>query len=242
MYIYNTKTQKRITHIAKLQRNLIRTYSFISLLLAMFTGIIEGLGEVISISSLNKELGRSAHMRLKLKIPVRLLKGLKLGDSLNLNGTCLTVINKRNLMVEFELVRETTKRSQMGQLKRGDLVNIERSLRLGDRLDGHIVLGHTDGVGTIDEVVRKDTGTKMWITCEDHSLMPYIAHKGSIAIDGISLTSNDVDGKKNKFSVSLIPYTLENTTLGLKRRGDLVNIEIDVLCRYVINYQNIGNN
>jgi riboflavin synthase len=208
----------------------------------MFTGIIEGLGEVRSISSLKKDLGRSADMRLKLKIPARLLKGLKLGDSMNLNGTCLTVMNKRNQMVEFELVRETTRRSQMGQLKKGDLVNVERSLRLGDRLGGHIVLGHTDGMGIIDEVKRKDTETKMWITSEDHSLMPYIAQKGSIAIDGISLTSNDVDGKKNRFSVSLIPFTLENTTLGLKRQGDLVNIEIDVLCRYVINYQNIGNN
>lgn len=208
----------------------------------MFTGIIEGLGEVRSITNLNKELGRSADMRLKLKIPERLLKGVKLGDSMNLNGTCLTVMNKRNHMIEFELVRETTKTSRMGKLKKGDLVNIERSLRLGDRLGGHIVLGHTDGIGIIDVVKRKDTETRMWITCEDHSLMPYIAQKGSIAIDGISLTLNDVDGKKNRFSVSLIPFTLENTTLGLKRRGDLVNIEIDVLSRYVINYQNIGNN
>ncbi|MGA7370471.1 MAG: riboflavin synthase [Nitrososphaeraceae archaeon] len=208
----------------------------------MFTGIIEGLGEVTSISSLNKEMGRSADMRLKLKIPLRLLKGLKLGDSMNLNGTCLTVINKRNQTVEFELVRETTMRSQMGQLKKGDLVNIERSLRLGGRLGGHIVLGHTDGIGIIDEIKRKDTETKMWITCKDHSLMPCIAHKGSIAIDGISLTSNDVDKKKDRFSVSLIPFTLENTTLGLKRQGDLVNIEIDVVCRYVINYQYSGNN
>ena len=208
----------------------------------MFTGIIEGLGEVKSISSLKGDLRRSADMRLKLKIPARLLKGLKLGDSMNLNGTCLTVVNKRNQMVEFELVRETTKRSQIGQLKKGDLVNVERSLRLGDRLGGHIVLGHTDGLGIIDEVNRKDTETKMWIICEDHGLMPYIAQKGAIAIDGISLTSNDVNGKRNKFSVSLIPFTLENTTLGLKRKGDLVNIEIDVLCRYVINYQNIGNN
>jgi len=215
---------------------------FIPLLLDMFTGIIEGLGEVKSISSLKGDLRRSADMRLKLKIPARLLKGLKLGDSMNLNGTCLTVVNKRNQMVEFELVRETTKRSQIGQLKKGDLVNVERSLRLGDRLGGHIVLGHTDGLGIIDEVNRKDTETKMWIICEDHGLMPYIAQKGSIAIDGISLTSNDVNGKRNKFSVSLIPFTLENTTLGLKRKGDLVNIEIDVLCRYVINYQTIGNN
>lgn len=215
---------------------------FIPLLLDMFTGIIEGLGEVKSISSLKGDLRRSADMRLKLKIPARLLKGLKLGDSMNLNGTCLTVVNKRNKMVEFELVRETTKRSQIGQLKKGDLVNVERSLRLGDRLGGHIVLGHTDGLGIIDEVNRKETETKMWIICEDHGLMPYIAQKGAIAIDGISLTSNEVNGKRNKFSVSLIPFTLENTTLGLKRKGDLVNIEIDVLCRYVINYQNIGNN
>ena len=215
---------------------------FIPLLLDMFTGIIEGLGEVKSISSLKGDLRRSADMRLKLKIPPRLLKGLTLGDSMNLNGTCLTVVNKRNQMVEFELVRETTKRSQIGQLKKGDLVNVERSLRLGDRLGGHIVLGHTDGLGIIDEVNRKDTETKMWIICEDHGLMPYIAQKGAIAIDGISLTSNDVNGKRNKFSVSLIPFTLENTTLDLKHKGDLVNIEIDVLSRYVINYQNIGNN
>jgi riboflavin synthase len=214
----------------------------IPLLLDMFTGIIEGLGEVKDISSLKKDMRRSADMRLKLKIPARLLKGLKLGDSMNLDGTCLTVVNKRNQMVEFELVRETTKRSQIGQLKKGDLVNVERSLRLGDRLGGHIVLGHTDGLGIIDEVNRKDTETIMWIVCKNHELMRYIVQKGSIAIDGISLTSNEVDGKKNKFSVSLIPFTLENTTLGLKRKGDLVNIEIDVLSRYVVNYQNIGNN
>lgn len=208
----------------------------------MFTGIIEGLGEVSSISRLNKGLGQFADMRLKLKIPLKLLKGLKLGDSMNLNGTCLTVMNIKNHLVEFEMVRETTKKSCIGQVKKGDLVNIERSLRLGDRLGGHIVLGHTDGIGIIDLVKTKDGETKMWITSEDHSLMPYIAQKGSIAIDGISLTLTDVDGKKNRFSVSLIPFTMRNTTLGLKRRGDLVNLEIDVLSRYVINYQSIGNN
>jgi riboflavin synthase len=208
----------------------------------MFTGIIEGLGKVSSISRLNKGLGQFADMRLKLKIPLKLLKGLKLGDSMNLNGTCLTVMNIKNHLVEFEMVRETTKKSCMGQVKKGDLVNIERSLRLGDRLGGHIVLGHTDGIGIIDLIKTKDGETKMWITSEDHSLMPYIAQKGSIAIDGISLTLTDVDGKKNRFSVSLIPFTLRNTTLGLKRRGDLVNLEIDVLSRYVINYQSIGNN
>jgi riboflavin synthase len=208
----------------------------------MFTGIIEGLGKVSSISRLNKGLGQFADMRLKLKIPLKLLKGLKLGDSMNLNGTCLTVMNIKNHLVEFEMVRETTKKSCMGQVKKGDLVNIERSLRLGDRLGGHIVLGHTDGIGIIDLVKTKDGETKMWITSEDHSLMPYIAQKGSIAIDGISLTLTDVDWKKNRFSVSLIPFTMRNTTLGLKRRGDLVNLEIDVLSRYVINYQSIGNN
>ena len=208
----------------------------------MFTGIIEGLGKVSSISRLNKGLGQFADMRLKLRIPLKLLKGLKLGDSMNLNGTCLTVINIKNRLVEFEMVRETTKKSCMGRVKKGDLVNIERSLRLGDRLGGHIVLGHTDGIGIIDLVKTKDGETKMWITSEDHSLMAFIAQKGSIAIDGISLTLTDVDGKKNRFSVSLIPFTMRNTTLGLKRRGDLVNLEIDVLSRYVINYQSIGNN
>jgi riboflavin synthase len=208
----------------------------------MFTGIIEGLGEVSSILRLNKGLGKFADMRLKLKIPLKLLKGLKLGDSMNLNGTCLTVMNIKNHLVEFEMVRETTKKSCIGQVKKGDLVNIERSLRLGDRLGGHIVLGHTDGIGIIDLVKTKDGETKMWITSEDHSLMPYIAQKGSIAIDGISLTLTDVNGKENRFSVSLIPFTMRNTTLGLKRRGDLVNLEIDVLSRYVINYQGIGNN
>lgn len=208
----------------------------------MFTGIIEGLGKVSSISRLNKGLGQFADMRLKLKIPLKLLKGLKLGDSMNLNGTCLTVMNIKNHLVEFEMVRETTRKSCMGQVKKGDLVNIERSLRLGGRLGGHIVLGHTDGIGIIDLVKTKNGETKMWITSEDHSLMPYIAQKGSIAIDGISLTLTDVDGKKNRFSVSLIPFTMRNTTLGLKRRGDLVNLEIDVLSRYVINYQSIGNN
>src|SRR5687768_11540875 len=106
----------------------------------MFTGIIEGLGEVSSISRLNRGLEQFADMRLKLKIPLKLLKGLKLGDSMNLNGTCLTVINIKNHLVEFEMVRETTKKSCMGQVKKGDLVNIERSLRLGDKLGGHIVL------------------------------------------------------------------------------------------------------
>lgn len=208
----------------------------------MFTGIIEGLGEVRSILNLDREVGRSADVRLKLKIPIRLLKGLKAGDSMNINGTCLTVTKKRKQIVEFELVRETTRRSQMGQLKKGDFVNIERSLRLGDRLGGHIVLGHTDGIGIIEEVRRTDSETRMWIACEDHSIMPYIAHKGSIAIDGISLTISDTDGTKNRFSVSLIPFTLENTTLGVKRPGDIVNIEIDVICRYVFNYQKVGNN
>lgn len=208
----------------------------------MFTGIIEGLGKVSSISRLNKGLGQFADMRLKLKIPLKLLKGLKLGDSMNLNGTCLTVMNIKNHLVEFEMVRETTGKSCMGQVKKGDLINIERSLRLGDRLGGHIVLGHTDGIGIVDLVKTKNGETKMWITSEDHSLMPYIAQKGSIAIDGISLTLTDVDRKKNRFSVSLIPFTMRNTTLGLKRRGDLVNLEIDVLSRYVINYQSIGNN
>lgn len=208
----------------------------------MFTGIIEGLGEVRSISRCDRSSGSLADMRITLKIPVGPSKGLKIGDSMSVNGTCLTVMNIRNQLVAFEMIRETTKRTCLGRLKKGDRVNIEMSLRLGDRLDGHFVLGHTDGIGIIDIIERKEGETKMWIAPEDHALIPYMAPKGSIAVDGISLTLVDIDGKRKRFSVSLIPYTIQNTTLGLKLKGDMVNIEVDMLSRYVINYQKIGSN
>jgi riboflavin synthase len=208
----------------------------------MFTGIIGGLAEVSSINRSDRSSTPHADMRISLIIPVRLSRGLKVGDSISVNGTCLTVKNIKDKLVAFEMIRETTKRTCLGRLKKGDRVNIETSLRLGDRLDGHFVLGHTDGTGVIGLIERGKGETKMWIKPRDHSLIPYMAPKGSIAVDGISLTVVNLDGNSKRFSVSLIPHTIENTTLGFKRQGDMVNIEIDVLSRYVINYQKTGNN
>lgn len=199
----------------------------------MFTGIIEGIGIVKSVSKLeckNKVTG--ADTRLSIHIG-RLKQGLKTGNSMSINGTCLTIIKLYKETADFELVDETVKRSCLGLIKPGDKVNIERSLRLADRLEGHIVLGHVDTTGTIEEINTVSTETKMWIKINDQEVFRSIVPKGSIAVDGISLTLIEV--KDQMVSIALIPYTLDNTTLGLKSRGDRVNIEIDIIGRYVTN-------
>jgi len=199
----------------------------------LFTGIIEGLGTVKSVSKLkrkNKVAGADTKMSIYLG---QLRKGLKIGNSVSINGACLTIVRLYKGIADFELVDETVKRSCMGLIKPGDKVNIERSLRLGDRLEGHIILGHVDTTGTIEEISTSYTGTKIWIKINDVSVFPSIVPKGSIAVDGISLTLIEV--KNQRVSIALIPYTLDNTTLGLKSRGDSVNIEIDLIGRYVIN-------
>lgn len=199
----------------------------------MFTGIIEGLGTVKSVSKLkrkNKVAGADTKMSIYLG---QLRKGLKIGNSVSINGACLTIVRLHKGIADFELVDETVKRSCMGLIKPGDKVNIERSLRLGDRLEGHIILGHVDTTGTIEEISTSYTGTKIWIKINDVSVFPSIVPKGSIAVDGISLTLIEV--KNQRVSIALIPYTLDNTTLGLKSRGDSVNIEIDLIGRYVTN-------
>ena len=199
----------------------------------MFTGIIEGLGTVKSVSKLkrkNKVAGADTKMSIHLG---QLRKGLKIGNSVSIDGACLTIVRLHKGIADFELVDETVKRSCMSLIKPGDKVNIERSLRLGDRLEGHIILGHVDTTGTIEEISTSYTGTKIWIKINDVSVFPSIVPKGSIAVDGISLTLIEV--KNQRVSIALIPYTLANTTLGLKSRGDSVNIEIDLIGRYVTN-------
>ena len=199
----------------------------------MFTGIIEGLGTVKSVSKLkpkNKVAGADTKMSIRLG---QLRKGLKIGNSVSINGACLTIVRLHKGTADFELVDETVKRSCMSLIKPGDKVNIERSLRLGDRLEGHIILGHVDTTGTIEEISTSSTGTKIWIKINDVGVFPSIVPKGSIAVDGISLTLIEV--KDQRVSIALIPYTLANTTLGLKSRGDSVNIEIDLIGRYVTN-------
>jgi riboflavin synthase len=197
----------------------------------MFTGIVEGLAEVKTIFKVKDE-NKAAATKLRIYLG-KFHRGLKAGDSVSINGACLTVIRLYKGMADFDVVDETIKRTCLSSIKPGDKVNLERSLRLGDRLEGHIVLGHVDGIGIIEEVITYSTETKLWIRIEDRQLLSSIVPKGSIAIDGISLTPVEV--KDDKISISLIPHTLAITTLGLKSKGDVINIEVDVLSKYVRN-------
>ena len=191
----------------------------------LFTGIIQGVGGVENISK-NKSRGRAAQLTVDLG---KLARGLKVGDSVSINGACLTVVNLSKNKASFEMINETMKRTALGSLTLGDMVNIERSLKVGDTLDGHFVFGHVDGIGKIIDKVKQKDQTKLWVSI-DKKLLKYIVSKGSIAIDGISLTVVDVNS--NKISVALIPHTIAVTTLGIKKKGDLVNVEIDVLGKY----------
>ena len=191
----------------------------------MFTGIVEGTGKVRSVSKGRK--GADTAMRVKLG---RLARGLKRGDSVSINGACLTVTKLSKNEAEFEMVAETIRRTNLGRVKSGDSVNIERSMKVGDRLEGHFVLGHVDGTGIIEKIEKLPAETKIWIRLEK-GLAKSLVSKGSIAVDGISLTLVDVRG--DLVSVSLIPHTLDVTTLGLRRKGDRVNIETDILGKYV---------
>jgi riboflavin synthase len=195
----------------------------------MFTGIIEGLAEVKSVSKAkNKDTGASIRIRIHLG---RLSRGMKTGSSISVNGTCLTITKLRRHEADFDIIGETTKLTCLNSLKAGDKVNIERSLRLGNRLEGHLVLGHIDGTGTIEKVLRFNTETKIWIKVENLKLLNSIVSKGSIAIDGISLTV--VDTTRGSISVAIIPHTLSLTTLGYKSEGNCVNIETDILGKYI---------
>lgn len=193
----------------------------------MFTGIVEGMAKVKAISKSSK--GAETIIRVKLG---RLAEGLKVGNSVCINGACLTVTELSKSEAEFQVVAETIRRTNLGQIKVGDKVNIERSLRVGDRLEGHFVLGHVDGTGIIDDIIKLASETKFWIKL-DKNLEKSIVSKGSITVDGVSLTLVDVE--EDRVSVSLIPYTLRETTLGIRSQGDKVNIETDILGKYVAN-------
>ena len=191
----------------------------------MFTGIIQGLGRVERISTV-KGNGKAAKMSVDLG---RLAKGLKIGDSVSINGACLTVVGINKGKARFEMIGETMQKTALGSLTVGEMVNIERGLRVGDTMDGHFVLGHVDGIGTIIEKAKQKNQTKLWIKI-DKKLIKYVVPKGSIAIDGISLTVVDV--LKDRISVALIPHTLAVTTLGVKNKNSKVNVEIDLLGKY----------
>ena len=194
----------------------------------MFTGIVEGTGIVKSIEKI-KGTKRSADNRLQIDIG-KISKGLHVGDSVNVNGTCLTATKILNSIAYFDVVKETMKRTSLGLLNIGDHVNLERSLKVSSRIEGHIVLGHIDGVGKIEKIVKIPSEIKIWINVSK-SIANFLVPKGSVALDGISFTIVDV--KKNKFSIALVPHTLAVTTFKNKHKGDKVNVEVDILSKYV---------
>ena len=193
----------------------------------MFTGIIVGTGKVTKLDQKTKN--RSAiQMTVNLG---KYAKGLKIGQSVAINGVCLSATKISNNNCVFEMIDETTKKTDLGNVKAGSTVNIERSLKVGDRLEGHFVLGHIDGVATITKIEKKPKEVKIWFKIPK-KLTKYVVKKGSIALDGISLTLVDV--KKDIASVCLIPHTINVTNFKSKKIGDKLNIETDVLGKYIL--------
>ncbi|MFA4015411.1 MAG: hypothetical protein RUDDFDWM_000494 [Candidatus Fervidibacterota bacterium] len=189
----------------------------------MFTGIVEEVGQVTHI----ERYGGSA----RISIAARLVLGdLKAGDSINVNGACLTVVSKSASQFQVDVMEETMLRTNLGYLKVGDKVNLERALPVTGRFGGHFVQGHVDGTGVVASIQKLQRSWVVKINC-DEGLTRFMVPKGSVAVDGVSLTT--IDCGKGWFTVALIPYTLHTTTLGTKRAGDVVNIEVDLLAKYI---------
>lgn len=192
----------------------------------MFTGLVEALGTVRDVSS------DGIGTLVRIEEPT-IAADLPLGASIAINGVCLTVIAADSQSFSFQAGPETLNLTNLGELRPGIKVNLERSLRLGDRLGGHIVQGHVDGVGRIVKRDRQGEWETVWFTCAS-ALTRQMIRKGSITVDGVSLTLVDVAA--DRFSVALIPHTMAVTTLGFKQPGDSVNLEIDMFAKYVFRY------
>lgn len=187
----------------------------------MFTGIVEELGRV-------KNLSRQGKVILLTVEADKVLEETKIGDSIAINGCCLTVVKKEENTLSFEMMPETARGTDLGALRLSDKVNLERSLRVGDRVSGHFVQGHVDCLGTIRSKVYYRDNLVFRIVAPPE-FMKYVLPKGSVCLDGISLTV--ADKKTGIFSVYIIPHTLKNTTLGFKGPSDKINIEFDILAK-----------
>ncbi len=192
----------------------------------MFSGIVQELGTVVEM----KTQGAFASLVVE---GVSTAAKMKIGDSVSVSGVCLTAVKLKGAHIATQVVFETLKRSALGALRKGNRVNLELSLSYGDFVGGHLVQGHVDAAAKIVSKVQKKNSVLMGFKMPKNSVK-YMVEKGSVAVDGISLT---VVGVKNDvFTVALIPHTLENTTLGLKKTGERVNIETDVLAKYMENF------
>ena len=189
----------------------------------MFTGIVEDKGKILRTDV------RGEGRRVILRVPPH-LTDLQLGDSINVNGACLTVVEKTGESIAVDVSSETLEKTTFREMRQGEEVNLERAMRLSDRLGGHIVTGHVDAVGTLVERRSEREFVHLKIQVPK-SVSKYLVPKGSIAVDGISLTVNACEG--DEMQITLIPYTLQKATLINKRVGDRVNLEADVLGKYV---------
>jgi riboflavin synthase len=190
----------------------------------MFTGLIEDVGRV---SNINR-----SYKNTELKVETK-LQNIAIGDSVAVNGACLTAVKIKNREITFDVSSETLNRTNLRFLKRGDYVNLERALTLNKSLGGHLVQGHIDCIGKI-EVLRKDGEHYTLVVSFEPEYSVYVVEKGSIAVDGISLTVNRVE--TGKFWINVIPHTFGNTNLKYRKVGDFVNLEFDIIGKYVISY------
>jgi riboflavin synthase len=190
----------------------------------MFTGLVEGQGSILAT------LPEAAGTRLVIVPPAEMLAGTSIGDSVAINGCCLTIVDGQEGAWTFQAGPETLSRTNLGTLSPHDSVNLERALQADARLGGHFVQGHIDGCGTIDHILSDGEWVTIWFRVA-RELTRQMVSKGSIAVDGVSLTLVSVEA--DRFSVALIPHTLAMTTLGARHEGDLVNIETDILAKYV---------
>jgi riboflavin synthase len=198
----------------------------------MFTGLIIEMGKIISSQK------RSNSMMLSLKSNT-IASAAQNGDSISVNGVCLTVVNKNNNILTFDLSKETIASTNLGVLKAGDKVNLEPSLSPTSKIGGHFVTGHVDGIGQICS--KENIGDMMKIGIEaPQKIMKFFVEKGSVSVDGISLTIVDIF--RNSFTVVIIPHTAKCTTIGLKTIGDTVNIEADIIGKYVAKFLNVDEN
>jgi riboflavin synthase len=185
----------------------------------LFTGIIEEVGIVVKLDSSRLTIGAS-----------KIMEGLKLGDSISVSGTCLTVVARNEIQFSVDLSPETIRRTYLGRLIDRELVNLERAVVVGERLGGHVVQGHSDTIGRITSR-RQDGNSVILRISVPRKHMCYIVEKGFVAIDGVSLTV--VDKGTSTFGLSVVPYTLANTNLMIKSTGDRINVEVDLLAKYV---------
>lgn len=190
----------------------------------MFSGIVQAVGKIVSMQPLGGDV------RLAVDAAGLGVEGVALGDSISVSGVCLTVVDIEASRLAFDVSKETLSCTSLGALQSGSSVNLEKALRLADRLDGHLVSGHVDGVGRVISI-EPDARSQRWTFEVPVELAKYIAGKGSVCVDGTSLTVNETDGAR--FGVNLIPHTIAVTTFKDKRVGDAVNIEVDLIARYV---------